>query len=95
MRVSSCARGSPFKKSPSFSQLRLDKPLSLWYNTSMKVKKQCEACENDILFSDDTTRFCYTCTEEFEDTLDAPKLTDAELDDWAKRCGAEQWYYND
>ena len=61
----------------------------------MKVQKQCEACENDILFSDDTTRFCRTCIEEFEDTLDAPRLTDAELDDWAKRCGAEQPGWND
>ena len=47
------------------------------------------------LFSDETVRFCHTCTEEFEDTLDAPKLTDAELDDWAKKCGAEQWHYDD
>ena len=59
------------------------------------IQKHCEACERVMtLFSDETVRFCHTCTEEFEDTLDAPKLTDAELDDWAKKCGAEQWYYD-
>jgi len=53
---------------------------------SMKVQKQCEACENDIFFWEeykDATRFCDTCCEEFDTMLDAPRLTDEELDDWS------------
>ena len=61
------------------------------------IQQECEACGQVLTLTQPLPdlRFCHTCTEEFEDTLDAPRLTDAELDDWAKKCGAEQWYYND
>jgi hypothetical protein len=61
------------------------------------IQQECEACGQVLTLTQPIPdlRFCYTCTEEFEDTLDAPKLTDAELDAWAKKCGAEQPGWND
>lgn len=65
------------------------------------IQQECEACGQVLTLSrvhytpKHEVRYCYTCTEEFEDTLDAPRLTDAELDDWAKRTGAEQPGWND
>ena len=58
------------------------------------IQKECEACGQVMTITNPPkheVRYCYTCTEEFEDTLDAPRLTNAELDDWAKRTGAETW----
>ena len=59
------------------------------------IQKECPACGQVMTLSNNHrgifTEYCLSCTEEFETFRAAPKLTDAELDDWAKKCGAEQW----
>jgi hypothetical protein len=61
------------------------------------IQQECEACGQVLTLTQPIPdlQFCYTCTAEFDTMLDAPKLTDEELDDWAKKCGAEQPGWND
>ena len=75
-----------------FLPVYLCNPPNLWYNTRM-IQQQCEACGQVLTLSrpPPEVQYCYDCTKEFDTMLAAPKLTDAELDDWAKKCGAEQW----
>ena len=57
------------------------------------IQQECEACGQVLTLTQPIPdlRFCYTCTKEFDTMRDAPKLTDEELDDLAKRVGAETW----
>ena len=75
-----------------FPPVYLCNPPDLWYNTRM-IQQQCEACGQVLTLSrpHPEVQYCLACEEEFDTMLAAPKLTDEELDDWAKRVGAETW----
>jgi len=57
------------------------------------IQQECEACGQVMTLTrpHPEVQYCLACEEEFDTMLAPPKLTDEELDDWAKRVGAEQW----